>query len=94
MKIDGIRAPIDDAEHRFRALFAQRVEGSARGGLQSMRHRLDRRRLFRRLRRRREALAERRVMRLAAIAITGVTPALSQAATLNRAATSRATPSF
>src|SRR5277367_5636202 len=49
---------LDYAEHGFWGLFAQRVERSARGGLQSMGHRLDRRRLFRRLRRRREDAAQ------------------------------------
>src|SRR6202040_1637237 len=46
--------------------FAQRVERSGRGGLQSMGHRLAPRRLFWRLRRRREALAQRKVVRLTA----------------------------
>src|ERR1700683_753642 len=57
---------LDYAEHGFRGLLAQRVERPACRRFQSMGHRLDRRRLFRRLRRRREALAQRKVVRLTA----------------------------
>ncbi len=56
----------DDAEHRFWRVFVQGVERSAPRRLQPMRHRLDRRQVFRRFGRRREALAQRRVMRLSA----------------------------
>src|SRR5208282_4374110 len=48
----------DDAEHGFRRLFAQGVERAAFRRLQFMGHRLDRRRLFRGCRRRREAHAQ------------------------------------
>ena len=56
----------DDPEHRLRDLLAQRVKRPACRRLQPMGHGLDRRWMFRRLRRRFEALGQRRVMRLTA----------------------------
>jgi hypothetical protein len=56
----------DNAEHRFRDLFVQRVELSTFRWLQPVCHGLDRGGIRRCGRRRREALGQRRVMRLAA----------------------------
>ena len=56
---------LDDAEYGFRGLFVQGVERSAFGCFQFMGHRLDRFRFLRGGRRRLEALAQRRMMRLA-----------------------------
>src|SRR5208337_2680439 len=56
----------DDAEHRLRDLLAQRVKRPACRRRQPMRHRLDRRWMLRRFRRRLEALGQRRMMRLTA----------------------------
>ena len=69
----------DDAEHRFRRLFAQGVESPALRRLQPIRHGFDRRRIFRRRRHRLEALLQRQMMRLTPIAISGATPAFWQA---------------
>src|ERR1700680_2588103 len=56
----------DDAEHWFRGLLAQGIERPAFRRLQPMRPRRDRRRIFWRGRRRREAFLQRWMMRLTA----------------------------
>ena len=56
----------DDPEHRLRHLLAQHVKRPARRRLQPMRHRLDRRWILRRFRRRLEAFGQRRMIRLTA----------------------------
>jgi hypothetical protein len=54
-----------DAEHRFRYLFAQRIEFPALGRLQPVRYGFDRRGVLRRWRRLCTVLGQSRVMRLA-----------------------------
>jgi len=73
----------DDAEHRFRRLFAQGIGRPAFRRLQPMRHRLDRRRIVRRGRRLFETLARGGMMRLMAHRNHGLIPAFSQASTLS-----------
>ena len=65
-KLTESQRRLDDSEHRLRHLLAQRVKRPACRRRQPMRHRLDRRWILRRFRRRCEALGQRRMMRLTA----------------------------
>ncbi len=65
-KLTESQRRFDDPEHRLRHLLAQRVKRPACRRLQPMRHRLDRRWILRRFRRRLEELGQRWMMRLTA----------------------------
>ena len=80
-KLTESQCRLDDSEHRLRHLLAQRVKRPACRRRQPMRHRLDRRWILRRFRRRCEALGQRRMMRLTAHGDQRFDPRLSQAAT-------------